>query len=471
MTLAVDGTIDGSEQHFKLTHSDTNAYFHINGNTVLNDYSHPQKSIIPIAGDPCESQDTDLYGVSFMASYEPQPGEQFFTRLLRFTETTQECDFEVFIPINSTYSALGLSLYTECPLLAVDELIFPEMSHTLIFTGSVVPDCLTNNFVSVASSALVIESEMVNNRLLLGNLLILKPNPNGPDLTTVFEKNSNSGPVAQLHLVQVALFGEMLTTEAIISNDQLHASASSPVFGYPAQYSITAPSNTTDWNDLEYTLQGSLLPSEGGFITSLSAVVVNKLMQLAESGDARQKVAQMSLDQSRGRLDAIEAKLMEAEDNVTQAEQERAAANTAVVTAQDEVAELEQLLNSSQDDLQDLMESLDGLCQEETCEDVCMPGNACRECKRPTFVMQTGSCPVRKIEIITVRVPPRYILVGRVWSWVYRCYRVYFRICIFGLCLRLRLGSRCSGVCVRVPEYRPHFKYKMVENETLVYEP
>ena len=70
-----------------------------------------------------------------MASYEPQPGEQFFTRLLRFTETTQKCDFEAFIPIISTYSALGLSLYTECPLLAVDELIFPEMSHTLIFTG------------------------------------------------------------------------------------------------------------------------------------------------------------------------------------------------------------------------------------------------------------------------------------------------------------------------------------------------
>ena len=97
-----------------------------------------------------------------MASYEPQPGEQFFTRLLRFTETTQKCDFEAFIPINSDYRAFGLSLYTDCPLLGVDELIFPKMSHTLSFIGSVVPNCLTNNFLGVASPSLVIESELVN---------------------------------------------------------------------------------------------------------------------------------------------------------------------------------------------------------------------------------------------------------------------------------------------------------------------
>jgi hypothetical protein len=250
-------------------------------------------------------------------------------------------------------------------------------------------------------------------------------------------------------MVEVALFGEMFITEATIRNDQLQASASSPVFGYPAQYTITAPSNTTDWNDLEYTLQGSLLSGENSFITSLSAVVVSKLRMLAQSGDARRNVAQMSLDQSRERFETIEAKLMEAEENVTRAEQVRAAANAAVATAQSVAADLESLLNSSREESRDLMEMLDGLCQEETCEDVCMSGRKCRECTRPTFIMQTGQCPVRKIEIISVRVPPEYLLHGLVWRWVYRCYPVHYRICIFfGLCGRWRRGTRCSGVCV-----------------------
>ena len=415
-------------------------------------------------------QDADLYGVSFMASYEPQPGEQFFTRLLRFTETTQKCDFEAFIPVNSDYRALGLSLHTQCPLLAVDELIFPEMSHTLTFIGSSVPNCLTNNILGVASPALVIESELVSDRLRLGNLLELKANPNGPDITTVFERNSNTGPASQLHSVEVALFGEMFITEATIRNDQLRVIANSRVFGYPGQYIVTAPSNTTDWNDLEYTLQGSLLPGEGSFITSLSAVVVSKLKKLAKSGEARRKVAQMSLDQSRERFQTIDAKLVEAEENVTQAEQERATANAAVLTAESVVIDLESQLNSSQDDLRDLRDMLDELCQEETCEDVCMPGRACRECTRPTFVMQTGMCPVRKIEIVAVRVPPRYILVGFAWRWVYRCYNVHYRICIFWLCFRWRTGRRCGGVCARVPEYKPHFNYEKVENEIISYE-
>ena len=85
--------------------------------------------------DPCQRNDKDLNGVSFMANYRPQPGEQFFTRLLQFTETTQQCGFETSLPIDSDYTLHGVSLHTECPLLALGELIFPEMSHTMNFIG------------------------------------------------------------------------------------------------------------------------------------------------------------------------------------------------------------------------------------------------------------------------------------------------------------------------------------------------
>ncbi|CAI8042420.1 Matrilin-2 [Geodia barretti] len=451
VTLAVDSTIDAGEQNFQLTRSNTNAYFHISE-----------------VGDPCRAQDTDLYGVSFMASYEPQPGEQFFTRLLRFTETTQKCDFEAFIPINSDYRALGLSLHTECPLLAVDELIFPKMTHTITFIGSRAPDCLVRSFIGVSSPGLVVESELISNRLPLGNILELKASPNGPDLTTVFDRNTANGPSSRLHMVQVALFGEIFLTEANIQNNQLEISANSPVFGYPAQYTITAPSNMTDWNDLEYTLQGSLL---SGFITSLSAEIVSKLRTLAQSGDARRNVAQMSLDQSMERFETIEAKLMEAEENVTRAEQERMAADAMVLTAQDRVTELETQFNSSQDELRDLMEMLDGLCQEETCEDVCMAGKVCRDCTRPNFITKTGDCPFKVQVARMVRVPPYVVVVPGSWTWVPACRFSSYLTCAGGLLCQIENRGYCSGVCTRVPRFKEHIEWRTVYDEIVENKP
>ena len=403
-----------------------------------------------------------------MASYEPQPGEQFFTRLLRFTETTQKCDFEAFIPINSDYRALGLSLHTECPLLAVDELIFPKMTHTITFIGSRAPDCLVRSFIGVSSPGLVVESELISNRLPLGNILELKASPNGPDLTTVFDRNTANGPSSRLHMVQVALFGEIFLTEANIQNNQLEISANSPVFGYPAQYTITAPSNMTDWNDLEYTLQGSLL---SGFITSLSAEIVSKLRTLAQSGDARRNVAQMSLDQSMERFETIEAKLMEAEENVTRAEQERMAADAMVLTAQDRVTELETQFNSSQDELRDLMEMLDGLCQEETCEDVCMAGKVCRDCTRPNFITKTGDCPFKVQVARMVRVPPYVVVVPGSWTWVPACRFSSYLTCAGGLLCQIENRGYCSGVCTRVPRFKEHIEWRTVYDEIVENKP
>ena len=420
------------------------------------------------AGNPCQRLNTDLYGVSFTASYEPQPGEVFFTRLLRLPESAQMCDFEAFIPVDSQYRALGLSLHTECPLLAIGELIFPDMTHTISFTSSREPNCVTTNFLGVTSPALVIESELVSDRMRLGNFLELNPNPSGPDITTVFHRGTDEGALSQLHAVKVALFGEMFLTEANIVRDQLVIISNSPVFGYPAEYTVTAPSNTTNWNGLQYTLEGSLLSAgDGSLVQKLSAIVVEKLAQLARSGAVRRSVAQMAFDQSQERLKNIEDQLAEAEANVTQASEERAAANIAVQTAQDRVTQLEAEFNSTQDDRAQLMEELDNLCQEDTCDDVCMPGRSCRECTRPTFVIRTGSCPVRTIVNKVVRVP-HYILVGSSWEWVYKCRSYHTRTCIFWIICFTSRHSRCSSVCCRVPRYKLHYREVVIEVEMVV---
>ncbi|CAI8045412.1 hypothetical protein GBAR_LOCUS25116 [Geodia barretti] len=263
------------------------------------------------------------------------------------------------------------------------------MSHTITFIGSENPNCFTSNFLEVPDPALVIESELVNNCLPLGNIFELQANSTGPDVVTVFGRE-DSGPVSQFHSVQVTLFGGVFESEATVRNDQLTISTSSgSVFGYPAELTITAPSNKTDWQDLEFTVDSSLLSGSGSFIESLSEVVTRKLRMLAESANSRREVAQMSLNQSEERLLAIEERYNQTVANLSVAEQKRDAASRIATMSYREV---EQQLNDSQDLLQDS----DKLCTEEICIDVCMPGVVCRHCSKPYFLRKTvNNCIVR----------------------------------------------------------------------------
>ena len=266
------------------------------------------------------------------------------------------------------------------------------MSNTITFIGSENPNCFTSNFLEVPDPALVIESELVNNRLPLGNIFELQANSTGPDVVTVFGRD-DSGPVSQFHSVQVTLFGGVFESEATVRNDQLTISTSSgSVFGYPAELTITAPSNKTDWQDLELTVDGSLLSGNGSFVQKLTEVVTNKLRMLAESANSRREVAQMSLDQSEERLLGIDVRYNQTVANLSMAEQKRDAASKNLVIATMRYQEVEQQLNDSRDQLQDI----DNLCSEKICMDVCMHGVLCRSCSRPFFIHKTiNNCTVR----------------------------------------------------------------------------
>ena len=414
--------------------------------------------------DPCQRNDNELNGLSFVASYIPQPNEQFFARLLRFTETTQQCGFETFIPIDSDYTLHGVSLHTECPLLALGELIFPEMSHAMNFIGSI-PDCFPHDTLEVANAALVIESKLKNNRLPLGNFLELQPSGGPADVTTVFGRSSDAGFVSQLHSVNVSLFSEVFQTSGTIQSNQLTMSGISRVFGYPAELHITAPSDETNWDDLFFTVQGDLQRGEGSFIQCLSDVVKRKLTQLANSGNARLKVAQMSLNQSLERVNAVKAQYDEAVLNVAQAEDQSMAANDTIAMAEERFREAQQLFNSSQSEL----ENLTLPCTEEPCESVCMPGESCRSCSRPTFVMKTSRCPITVKETRNIRVAPFFVK-RTTWRWVTECRLENNQVCRENEC---PVGETCYcyGKCVPVVEsLLPVYNWRMVEVDVQTYE-
>ncbi|CAI8024254.1 Hemicentin-2, partial [Geodia barretti] len=150
-----------------------------------------------------------------------------------------------------------------------------------------------------------------------------------------------------------------------------------------------------DWQDLELTVDGSLLSGSGSFVESLSEVVTNKLRMLAESANSRRGVAQMSLDQSGKRLLAVEDQYNEAVANVSLAEQRRNSANERVNEATMRLQQVERQFNDSRDELQELVD-IDKRCTEEVCRDVCMPGEVCRNCSMPTFIEKTvENCTVQ----------------------------------------------------------------------------
>ena len=449
MNLVVDSTINGVIQSFKIGNSKSKAYSHIN------------------VGEPCQKKDNmEINGISFTASYEQQPGELFFTHLLRFTEITQRCSFEAFIPVNVDYRASGLRLYTECPLLALGELIFPEMSHTMSFIGPTNPECFQNDFLGVANAALLIESELINDHVVLGNILELQSNGDGvSDITTVFGRNVHDTFVTQLHSVQVTIFGGMFKTQASIRSNQLIISSNNgTVFGYPAELHITAFVGASNWENVLFTVEGNL---KDIFIEGLLTVVKRKLTQLANSVNARLKIARMSLNQARERLKSTKETFNDAVSNLTRAEELRNAAEDDIQRLQLRLMEIELTFNTSQDDLQDEVEMLDGLCTEEFCEDVCMPAESCRTCLRPIFLTKTGTCPTIVKRTRRIRVPPFFTTVVA-WRFLRFCRASNIFFCFSIFCpLSVRFG--CTGRCVRVLESRPSYNWITVEENVLTF--
>ena len=221
--------------------------------------------------------------------------------------------------------------------------------------------------------ALVIESELINSRLLLGNILELQTNSRGPDVVTVFGRSGSSGPVSEFSSVRVTLFGGVFESEAVIRSNQLTLSTSSvSVFGYPAQISISAPSNETDWQDLTLTVEGSLLSeAEGSFVDKLTTVVVQKLTWLAEVGHSHQQIVQKSLDRTMERLNFIMNELNKADQHITRIEGQKNSAYEDAETARANLMEIER--EAERVGLQDEVDILNGLCTEEpSCLENCV---------------------------------------------------------------------------------------------------
>ena len=415
--------------------------------------------IFYLAGDPCRKSEDDFNGISFKANYKHLPGEMFFSNLFTFTQVTEECSFDAFIQIDGNYTAHGVRLLTKCPILKLDKLTFPEMSHSISIIGSS-PDCFEDDILDVNGPALVIHSKLMNDRLPLGLYLELQRRRVGDDMTVVFGRNSKNF-VALLHSLEISIFGTSFDASGRIENNILEITGNAPIFGFPATVKIAALTNITDWSELSFVLDGIMLSGNDSFVKKLTTEVIAKLIMIAKSGEARQNVAKMALFQSISRLKDIQKRYNQSFDEEKEANQSYHEAVARVELAKNKLSTVESMLNSSNKDLKELEGKLERVCTEQSCESVCMSGKSCSDCIEYTFINKNTECPVTVKEVRSIRVPPFYVETTE-WEFVGSCNTISGQVCYDNDCLRM-ITTNCNGKCVPFTSTVPSNNWREVE--------
>ena len=338
--------------------------------------------------------------MSLKATYAPFPGETFFSHLILFNDFTQECPFHALLPIDGNYTAHGFSMSSaECPFLSLGALVFPDMSHTIQFVGSN-SNCYSYDHVSfgISDPALVIHSNLKNDRLRLGSLINLQTST-ADDMTTVFSQEIDTGFVSVLHSVRVSVFSGVLSATARIENNVIEMSGESDVFGFPARVHLSADTDSTGWDDLMFTLEGEMLPGEESFMDALFNGVLSSLQDLAESGKTRLALAERALNQATGWLNDTRHYYMKAETDVDSNNLSLNLALLQVNRTHERLATIEGLFISSVSEVQALEQDLNRLCTEEVCKGVCIRGLLCANCSIPTFIDRPIECSRKRKDV------------------------------------------------------------------------
>ena len=402
--------------------------------------------------------------MAFKLTYKPNPGQEFFSNLLSFTESALECPVEGFIALSTSFHTEGLSLHTNCPDLHVGRLRFTELFHTLYFPGR----SASKNFCLPPKSdfgdgySTYVYSYLQDNvdKLQLGSFLTLLP-PDEKDsasLSLAFSSQTGNSVVGKLHNVKISVLGTEINNQFIsIQDGNLLFSASANIYNnhdYSASLSGKAPT-TTSWNRLPLTVNGSI---NGNIFEEAENDVRKYLEELYDMALRREQGSESCLQRSQSRLQQIEntykgreqsltlsaAAYEEAMDNVT-------AANMAVQNAQES-------LDSSSEEARSLETQLQSMCMEQECEDTCIPGIVNSTCYEDLYINETDRCNYTATREVVVSVEYLGPLAAQwerrnVCRWQYDCY------CTPDDCY-LNNMYVCAVLCVSF--YAPEILYRNV---------
>ena len=418
------------------------------------------------------SGDAAPAGISFKVRSVPQQGEKDFVTQIVYTPSEDDCDLDAFLYLTDDLHLNGLSLNSQCIGIRLGTFVFHNLEHTIYFsgTGDFEDLCATNPDFDSPSSSVLVQSKFTDDEpIQLGPVLLLQPSAGSMALTAVFSRDNNSF-AAQLPSVNVTLFDSTVNTVVNINEEQLYFTANNvPLFTvFPVDYMGSVQQGKT-FGEFPLRLLGTFVHTSASFPAILEQTVHDYLTAVADRSNTRLKNADSAIERATEQVSNIEALLQVRQENFQAANALHDQAILNVATANDSVIAALARVESASEEVQQLKNSIDTICQLQDCTQECIPGLECKTCYTNVYSTVLGRCPNICYDQKLVRVPP-YSEISTCWAR--KQVKVRVRRCV---CYRYHCSYRVYYIFVlrTVPEecHRPVFHYEIREEPRLCEKP
>ena len=411
-------------------------------------------------------------GISLKVRSIPQQGEKDFLTKLLYIPSEAPCDLDAFLYLKTNLGLNGFSLNFQCAGIRLGSFVFYKLEHTVYFSGSGNFEdlCATNPNFPTPPSTVLVQSRFIDDEpIQLGPILLLHPTGSTPALTAVLNRDNNSF-TAQLHSVNITLFDSVVNTIVIIDQDQLFFTANDvPLFTvFPVNYNGSVQQGKM-FGEFPLRLTGNFVHNGASLPAILQRAVHDYLTAVANNSITRLRNAESAIERAREQVRNIEMLLRVRQEDFQIANSLRNQSAIIIALANDTVNAVQARVEASSEGIQQLKDSIDGICQLQKCTDECIPGLQCKTCYTNVYSTVLGRCPNICYDQRQVRVPP-YNEIST--CWVRKQVRVRVRRCV---CYRYHCTYRVffRFVLRTVPEecQRPVFNYEIREEPRLCEKP
>ena len=389
-----------------------------------------------------------------------------------YAPVDDDCDLDAFLYLTDDLGLNGFSLHSQCIGIRLGTFVFHDLEHTIYFsgTGDFEDLCATNpNFDSPSSSVLV-QSKFIDDKpIQLGLVLLLEPSAESLALTAVFSRDNNSF-AAQLHSVNITLFDTTVNTAVNINEEQLYFTTNNvPLFTvFRVDYTGSVQQGKT-FGEFPLRLLGTFVNTGANFPAILEQTVHDYLTAVANRSNTRLQNADAAIERATEQVSNIEALLQIRQEDFQTANALHDQAILNVALANDSVIAALARVEAASEEVQQLKDSIDTICQLQDCTQECIPGLECKTCYTNVYSTVLGRCPNICYDQKQVRVPP-YSEIST--CWVKKQVKVRVRKCV---CYRYHCSYQVYYIFVlrTVPEecHRPVFHYEIREEPRLCEKP
>ena len=408
-----------------------------------------------------DSDDLCNQGLSTLMIYTPRAEQPFFSTLFSLEEIVTMCDMHVFLHTDYDINLRAVRMQTDCPRLLLDRLLFPQMTHTLLFGDFDLHSSCMPEPATFTDPGLVVISTLQYSQVVLGNFFVAFPGPEAIAFSAEFFRTS-PGFIARLHNVEVSLLNTVIRTPVVLEEGVLHFIAMANISNrYPATLSVEAATNVP-WERLSLRVRGEMLD---GFRNDVQWYVNSHVMDnVIQGAIQREMLANSALENADEALQMLESMVNDRQDMLSLANTVTQNAMDMLNTANETLMASERSFDRANTRLQTIRRNLNAICNINACAPSLVCTDETTQTFRDIFVTETGTCPVQKTEPRTFTEIIRFESVD---YWVYEtyCYRQCRRRC-WGLCSR-KYSDVCRGRCVRRVRHIP-VRRTVVRNVTIL---